>query len=183
MPDPRKSGLSKPTLVALVIVVAGALAITVALLSGSSSPNSGNPGQNRAGRAVEPVDPINPNDTDAQQPTADLPKALDVTDPFAASFGESSRRKVTVRVTGNGAVNVGIYFRDKKQDSQRVVNGSFSQTRTFKGRFPMATIAIQVYGEQLPGSATTATCTIVIDGVEVAKQSTKQAGALSYCIG
>jgi len=183
MPDRRKPGLTKPTLVALVVVVAGALAMTVALLSGSGSPNGGASGQNGENRAIEPVAPINPSDAEATQPADVGGKPLDVTNPFAVSFGAAGRRTVTVRVSGDGAVNVGVYYRDKKEPTQRLVTGSFSKTRTFEGRFPMVAVAIQVPGN-VPGTATRATCTIEIDGIEVVTKSTKRAGALpTLCVG
>jgi hypothetical protein len=45
----------------------------------------------------------------------------------------------------------------------------------------MAAIAIQIPG--IPGSASRATCAIVIDGVEVNKKTTTEPGALVYCTG
>jgi hypothetical protein len=178
MPDLRKS-VSRRTLMALVVVMAGIVAMLVALLSGSSSPNSDNPAQSNR-KAVEPVAPLDPDDV-VQNPSQDIGKALDLTDPFATSYGKAGRREVTVRISGNGAVNVGLYYRDKKR-STRQVQGSYSVTRTVEGRYPLAAVVIQLPGK-LPGAASRATCTIVIDGIKVTTQTAKQAGALTICTG
>ena len=181
MPDLRMPDLSGRTLMAIVVVMAGIVAMLVALLSSSSSPTSDNPRQssNRS-KAIEPVAPINPEDVEPRP--ASTGKPVNPTDPFAISFGKSARRDVTVRVTGNGFVNMSESYRNDKKGSQRVVNGSYSATRTFKSRYPMATVAVQIPA-QLPGSASRATCTIAIDGIEVAKQTIDRPGYLVFCVG
>ncbi|MGH3474766.1 MAG: hypothetical protein ACRDOT_07635, partial [Aeromicrobium sp.] len=161
---------------ASVVVTAGVVAMLVALFSSSSSPNSDNPRQS-SNRAVEPVAPIDPQDPDANPPAKDVGKALDLTNPFASSFGKAGRREVTVRITSNGAVNVGIYYRDKKR-STRQVTGAYSVTRTVEGRYPLAAVALQLPGN-LPGTASRATCTIIIDGIKVTTRTAKKAGALT----
>jgi len=169
---------------AAVVVMAGIVAMLVALLSSSSSPNSDNPRQS-SNRAIEPVEPIDPGDVE-QAPKVE--KTANPTDPFAISFGRSARRNVTVRVTSNGLVNMSVSYRNAKKPKSRVVNGSFSETRTFKGRYPMASVVLQIPGSpktsyRLPGTATTATCTVTIDGVQVAKRTTTKPGLLEFCIG
>ena len=182
MPDLRMPDFSGRTLMAMVVVAAGVLAMLVALLSGSSSPNSDNPGQssNRGG-AVEPVPPIDPEDL--EQVPAKEDDALDPGDPFAISFGKSARREVTIRVTGNGLVNIATSYRDRKKPKPRSINGSFSETRTFKGKYPMASVVVQLPANGIPGAASRATCTITIDGIKVASQTTKKAGYLTICVG
>jgi hypothetical protein len=186
MPDLRMPDLSGRTLMAIVAVMTGVVAMLVALLSSSSSPTSDNPRQssNRS-KAIEPVAPIDPEDV---EPPAKTDKPVNPTDPFAISFGKSARRDVTVRVTSNGLVNMSESYRNKKKPSQRVVNGSYSATRTFKSRYPMASVVLQIPGSpktsvRLPGTASRATCTITIDGVQVAKQTTTKPGGLVFCIG
>ena len=171
---------------ATVVVMAGVVAMLVALLSSSSSPNADNPGQRSNQSAVEPVPPINPEDVDPQPAATEKP--VNPTDPFAVSFGKSARRDVRVQVSANGAVNMSLSYRDKKKPIKRVVNGGFSETRTFKSRYPMASLVLQIPGSpktsvRLPGTATRATCRITIDGVEVAKQTTTKPGGLVFCIG
>ncbi len=180
MPDLRMRDVNGWTLLAAVLVTTGIVIIVVSLLSSSSSPNSDNPAQRSNQSAVEPVPPINPEDVDPQPAATDKP--VNPTDPFAISFGKSARREVTLRVRGNGSVNVAVSYRDDKQSSKRVINRAYSTTRVFKGRYPMGMVAIQIPGN-LPGSASRASCTIEIDGVEVSKRSTTEAGALVYCIG
>ncbi|MGH3474520.1 MAG: hypothetical protein ACRDOT_06355 [Aeromicrobium sp.] len=172
---------------AIVIVGAGVVAMLVALLSSSGSPTSDNPRQsgNRS-KAIEPVAPIDPEDIDQVPAAKDKP--VDPADPFAISFGKSARRDVTVRVTSNGLVNMSESYRNEKKPSKRVVNGSYTETRTFKSRYPMASVILQIPGSpktsvRLPGTASRATCTITIDGVEVAKQTTTKPGGLVFCIG
>ena len=187
MPDVRMPDVSRPTLMASVVVMAGVVAILVALLSSSSSPNSDDPRQSSGrSRAIEPVPPINPEDV--EQAPAQAEKGPDPADPFGISFGRSARRDVVVRVTSNGLVNMSLSYRNKKKPSQRVVNGSFSDRRTFKGRYPMASLVLQIPGSpktrlRLPGTATSATCSITIDGVLIAKRTTTKPGLLEFCIG
>jgi hypothetical protein len=169
-----------------VVVVAGVVAILVAVLSSSSSPNSDNPRQSSNQSAVKPVPPINPEDVEQRPATEDKP--VNPADPFAISFGKSTRRDVTVKVTANGTVNMSLSYRDKRKPTERVVNGAFSQTRTFKSKYPMASLFLQIPGSpkitaRLPGTATRATCTITIDGVQIAQQTTSRPGRLTFCIG
>jgi hypothetical protein len=164
---------------ASVIVMAGILAMLVALLSGSSAPNSDNPAQSRR-KAVEPVAPLNPHDA-AVKKSGPSAKPADPADPFAVSFGKSGLRKVTIRIVGNGLVNFSVSYRDHKGDSKRQVSGTYSRTRTIRGRYPLVSLAIQIPGG-IPGSASRATCTITIDGVEVDEKTTSKAGYLMFCI-
>ena len=186
MPDLRMPDFTRRTLMATVVVLVGIVAILVAALSSSSSPNADNPRQRNNPTAVEPVPPINPEDVDPEPAASGKP--VNPNDPFAVSFGRSSRRDVTVRVTANGMVNMSVSYRNKKKPSQRVVNGSYSDTRTFKSRYPMASVVLQIPGSpksdvRLPGTATRATCTITIDGVQVTKQTTTKPGGLTFCVG
>ena len=180
MPDLRMGRLSRRTVIPLVVIITGIAVVAVALFGGSGSPGT-SPTAESSGGAIKPVAPIDPDDQDATDPReGPTPNNLD--DPFfPTAFGASDRRKVTVRVAGDGYVNVGLYYRDRKKPQLMVVS-AHSATRTFKGRFPMAAIAIQLPGN-LPGSASRATCTIVIDGVEVDTETTKKPGELVYCTG
>jgi hypothetical protein len=178
MRDLRMRGLSRRTVIALVVMTVGVAVIAVALLGGSGGSNGAKKGQ--SGRsAIEPVKPIDPNDKDAKIPRDD-DKAIDLDDPFATSFGASGRRKVTVRVSADGYVGVWVYYRDRKKPQQMAVR-THSATRTVKGRFPMAAVAMQIPGN-LPGRASRATCTIIIDGVEVATVSTSKPWAIRACL-
>ena len=179
MPDLRMPDLSGRTVMAMVVVMVGIVAMLVALLSSSSSPTSDNPRQSSNRSAVEPVAPIDPEDVEQRPATKE--KKVDPTDPFAISFGKSARRDVTVRVNSNGLVYMSESYRNDKKGSQRVVNGSYSATHTFKSRYPMASVVLQIPGS--PGTASRATCTITIDGVEVVKQTTTKPGDLTLCIG
>ena len=180
MPDLRMSRLSRRTVIPVVVIIVGIAVIAVALIGGSGSPGTG-PTVDGSGSAIKPVDPIDPDDKDATGPR-EGPTPTNLDDPFfPTAFGASDRRKVTVRVSGDGYVNVGLYYRDRKKPQLMVVR-AHSATRTFKGRFPMAAIAMQLPAN-LPGSASRATCTIVIDGVEVDTGTTNKPGELVYCTG
>jgi hypothetical protein len=182
MPDLRIPDLSRREIAAIIVVViAGIVAMTVGALSSSSEPNSANPAQNR-NRDVEPVSPINPNDPVAQAP-GPTDKPINPADPFAICYGKSGLRKVTFRITANGAVNMSVSYRDHKEESKRVVSGGYSKTRMIRGRYPLVAVAIQLPGRIIPGSASHATCTVTIDGVKIAEQTTTKDGALTFCIG
>ncbi len=163
MPDLRKPGLTRPILIALVLVIAGILAMTVALLSGSSSP-SGDAASSKD-KAIGPLAPIDPED---EGKTIDGDEIAPI-DPFAGSFGTSGRRKVTVSVSGNGYVGIKLYYRDRKKP-RTLTASNFSETRTVEGRFPLAAIVIQVPGT-FHGAASRATCRIVVSGTEVSQES------------
>ena len=180
MPDLRLSRLSRRTLIPLVVIIAGIAVIAVALFSGSGSPGTRSTDESSGG-AIKPVEPIDPDDRDATGPR-DEPTPLRMDDPFfPTAFGARERRTVTVQVSGNGYVNVGLYYRDRKKPQLMVVRGH-SATRTFKSRFPMAAIAIQLPGN-LPGGASRGACKIVIDGVDVDTETTTKPGELVYCTG
>ena len=176
----KMPAMSRRTAIAITAMAVGIAVIAVALLSGSGSSDTSST-EESAGSAIKPVDPIDPDDQDATGPE-DEPTPTSLGDSFfPTAFGAKERRKVTVSFSGNGYVNVGVYYRDRKKPQLMAVR-SHSATRTFKSRFPMAAIAIQIPGN-LPGSASRATCTIVIDGVEVDKKTTTEPGALVYCTG
>lgn len=180
MPDLRMNRLSRRTVIPLVVIITGIAVVVVALFGGSGSPDTKST-EKSSDSAIKPVEPIDPNDPDATGPR-EGPTPTNMDDPFfPTAFGASNRRTVTVQVSGDGYVNVGLYYRDRKKPQLMVVQ-SHSATRTFKGRFPMAAIAIQLPGN-LPGSASRATCTIVIDGVEVDTETTTKPGELRYCTG
>ena len=177
MPDRRKSGLAKPTLVALVVVVAGALAITVALLSGSSSPNSGNPGKNREVGAIKPVEPIDPNDNDART-TKKIDPLDSKSDPFAASFGKKGKHKVVIRVTADGPAGVSVRYNDGRSVKKKTFTGSYTSTRTFTSRFPTVGVIMQIF----PPSST-GTCTVTVDGERVSNKTTNEQWGVLACGG
>ncbi len=159
---------------ALVVVMAGIVAMLVALLSGSSAPNNGNPGQNRENRAIEPVAPIDPNDENPG--TSNSTDPLEGRgDPFAASFGEKTKHKVVVRVTANGPGGVLVRYNDGK-DVRKVFSGSYSSTRTFKSRFPTVGVVVQV----IP-PASTGTCTVIVDGQKPSKDRTNKRWGIMTC--
>lgn len=177
MPDRRKSGLTKPALVALVVVVAGALAMTVALLSGSSSPTNGNPAKSSEKRVIEPVDPINPNDTDAGNPNKKIDPLDNKDDPFAASFGEKTRHKVVVRVTADGPAGISVRYNDGKSARKNFI-GSYSSTRTFKSRFPTVGVVMQIFPPSTTGS-----CSVTVDGERLSSKTTNEQWGVVACGG
>ena len=161
---------------ALVVVMAGILAMLVALLSGSSAPNNGTPGQNRETRAIEPVAPIDPNDENPGTSNSTDPLD-DRDDPFAASFGEKAKHKVVVRVTANGPGGVLVRYNDGK-DVKTVFPRTYSATRTFKSRFPTVGVVAQI----IP-PASTGTCTVIVDGERVSRATTNKQWGTMTCGG
>lgn len=175
MPDLRKP--SRRTLMASVIVMAGVLAMLVALLSGSSAPNSENPGQNRENRAIEPVAPLDPNDENPG--TSNSTDTLDPRgDPFAASFGEEAKHKVVVRVTANGPGGVLVRYNDGKKEVKTTFSRTYSLTRTFTSRFPTVGVVAQIVPP-----ASTGTCTVIVDGERVARDTTNKPWGYMICGG
>ena len=88
---------------------------------------------------VEPVDPENPGPS----LTEDDPESLeDPTNPFVTSIGGNFEHKVTIRVSADGVVQVGVYYRDGKQQEQVGVDSSFSTTRTFTGGYPLSMVMV-----------------------------------------
>lgn len=173
----RKSYLSRRTVLAMISTVVGLVAIGVAAFGGSGSSGGSGPGQSNT-RAIEPVAPINPDDKDAGKPDKESP--TDFADPFATSFGAKARHKVTVRVAANGAANIALHYRDRKKP--RTLAPGFEETRTITARYPLAAVSLQLPGSR-PGVATVATCTIVIDGVVVSRESTRKPWVVGGCIG
>jgi hypothetical protein len=175
MPDLRKGLLSRPTLVAAVLVMVGAVAIVVALLSGSSSSDEANPVPSRT-QAIDPVAPLDPDDVGAPDPNAADPLA-NRKDPFAFSYGSRARHEVTVRVTSDGPARVGINFR-KGRDQLKNFSGSYSVTRTITSRFPVVQVAMQVVPPSSAGS-----CTVTIDGVRVSRNTVNKSFGVTFCGG
>ena len=170
MPD-----LSRRSTIALVAVVAGVVAITVALLSGSgSSDRATNPAPGSSA-GIDPVAPLDESQADANPKKRD--PLLDVTDPFSGGFGITSKHKVVVRLSAGGGAQAGIRYRDEREE-QRTFTSGYTATRTIKSQFPIVMVGIQNF----PGSSS-ATCTIEIDGVKVSSNSTKEPYGVVICSG
>ena len=181
MPDLRMRHLSRRTLMATVVVLAGIAVMLVALLSSVGPLNRDEPRPSSTSTVIEPVAPIDP-DADIQELRKPKEqKTVDPNGPFAESFGKSIRRNVTIHVSGDGSMGVSVAYRDGKEGDKRVVTGEFTTSRTFKGRYPMAAVTVQL-PENSFGGATRATCAITIDGVEVTKQTTTRPDAPTYCL-
>lgn len=166
--------LSRRT-VALVAVIVGVVAITVALLSGT-----GSDGVRRAtdrAQSIDPIAPLDPNDADAKTPKRKDPlKNLD--DPFAAGFGVNAMHEVTVRVTANGPGGVGIRYRDHRKWAKRAFTGSYSTVRTLRSRFPTVQVAVQIYPPSTTGS-----CSVSIDGEQISAYTTNKRFGVVVCGG
>lgn len=179
MPDLRMSYPLRRNLLALVVVLAGIVAIAGALLGTYNSSKSDDPQSTSKNTSIEPVAPIESEDVPEIPETK--PNTVDETGPFADSYGKSSRRKVEIQVTGNGAVNIAVTYRDGKKPDYRVVNGNYTVARTFKGKYPMAAVAAEI-PKNAQNAASRATCSITIDGVEVTKQTTTRANTAAFCV-
>lgn len=104
-------------------------------------------------------------------------KGISTDKPFASGFGDTRLHKVTVSVTGDGALNIGYRFRDGKDADSRVVTRSFSYTRSVHGPLPVVQIGVQVLY-----NATYATCSITIDGTTtVTRRSATGPGHIAVC--
>lgn len=103
-------------------------------------------------------------------------KGLNGADPFANSSGIVQNHKVTITATGDAAVYVGYRFRDGKGSDLRVINKSFSFTRTVRGSLPVAQVAVQVLN-----NGTYATCSIALDGVTVISSTARSSGHVTIC--
>ena len=172
--------MSRRTAFAATTMVIGLAVIALALVGGSNSPG-GNTAASSADRKIDPVGPINPDDNDARKLGGEE-DGIDSITPFADSFGTSGRRKVTVSVSGNGYVSIGLHFRDRKKPRVFAAR-TFTVTRTVKGRFPLAAVVLQLPDKKnITGAATRATCRIVIDGTEVSKESLTQRSKLKACV-
>ena len=168
MPD-----LSRRTVVALVADVAGLTFMLLALFGGSGSSNGS--GGNDTNEAIEPVTPLG-EDADDTRPK-DTDPFKDLSDPFANSFGSFTKHKVTVRVTANGPGRVGVRYRKGKQQVT-AFSGGYTQTRTVRSKYPVVQVAMQIYPPAGRG-----TCTITIDGVKVASQTTAKRFGVVVCFG
>ena len=168
--------LSRRTTIALVAMIAGVVAITLALLSGT---NSDGAGPDRT-RSIDPVEPLDPSDADAQDLKDDkkTDPLADLDDPFALGFGGNFKHKVVVRVTANGPGRVGVRYRDRPEWSKKTFTGSYSTSRTTKSRFPIVQAALQIYPP-----ASTGTCTVIIDGTQVSSYTTNKRFGVVVCGG
>jgi hypothetical protein len=176
MPD-----LSRRSVIALVVVIAGMVAIALALFGGSGSSNGATGGSNGStNRAIDPIAPIDPDDADAKDPQAlrDATNPLSpVADPFATSYGGNFKHKVTVRVSSDSALRYAVRFRDG-YEADKVVSGGATITRTVKGGFPLAQVGLRTAPNSKRGS-----CSITIDGVKVSGNSTNKSLGVAVCTG
>lgn len=178
MPDRRTRTRTRWLVVGLMVMAAGITIIVVVLLSRSSATDASDAAERS--RPVEPVAPINPADKNTQNlgNLGSAERYINPADPFASSYGGNFKHTVSVRISANGPVNLRVRYRDGKDVSTVAVGGGYSDTRTFKGGLPLVAVAIQI----IP-SATRGTCSVEVDGVEVAKNVGTKPGFLTYCVG
>lgn len=169
----RMPDLSRRQVMAIVAIIAGLVAITLALIGGSGSSGSGGPDRSRS---IDPVAPLDPNDKNPGKFTGEDPLA-GAGDPFSSSFGAKGPRKITVRVSGNGPLGVGIRYRGGHK-TVRVVSRAYSVTRTVKGGSPSAIVGIRLGPHTNHGS-----CSILVDGVKVASRSIGDPFGVTTCVG
>lgn len=172
--------LSRRKTIALVAVIVGIVAITLALLGGTHSDGAARPDRTRS---IDPIAPLDPNDADdaddADDKSAKRESPLkDLDDPFATGFGGNVKHKVTVRATANGPAGFGVRYRDRPTWSKRSFTGSYSTTRTIKSRFPTVQVAVQIYPP-----ASTGSCTVIIDGEQVSSHTTNKRFGVVLCGG
>ena len=178
MPELRVPELSRRSAWALVVVVAGLVAIGLALFGGSGS-DGATPDSSRP-EAINPVEPIDPDDADAKEPKdlRDVVNPLSpLADPFATSYGGNFKHKVTVRVSADSALRYGVRFRDG-YETDKIVQGGATITRTVKGGFPLAQVGMRTAPNSTRGS-----CSISIDGVEVSSHTTNKSLGVVVCTG
>ncbi|MFL6089539.1 MAG: hypothetical protein ACJ71Z_05305 [Aeromicrobium sp.] len=92
---------------------------------------------------------------------------------FDSEFGQRGNHEVTVVLHGHAFFDV--EWRDKKSDKGATLG--FRKTRTVKGGFPLAQVAVQAYPEAI-GSAG---CSITIDGHEKDAQVTSKDQPIVFC--
>jgi hypothetical protein len=179
MPELRVPELTRRQAIALVVVVAGVVAIGLAMFAGSGS-DGATPDSSRNNEAIDPVEPIDPDDADADDPK-DLKDSINplspLADPFATSFGGNFKHKVTVRVSADSALRYGVRFRDG-YETDKIVQGGATITRTVKGGFPLAQVGMRTAPNSTRGS-----CSISIDGVEVSGHTTHKSLGVVVCTG
>ena len=179
MTELRMPELSRKQVIALVVVIAGLVAILLAMLSGSDSSDGATSGSG-SNQAIEPVAPIDPNDADADDPAALKKNANPLSplaDPFATSYGGNFKHKVTVRVSADSALRYGVRFRDG-YEADKIVAGGATITRTVKGGFPLAQVGVRTAPNSTRGS-----CSVTIDGVQVSSHSTNRGLGVVVCTG
>lgn len=178
MPELRVPELSRRQAIALVVAVAGLVAIGLALFAGSGS--DGATPESNNNQAIDPVEPIDPDDADADDPK-DLKDAINplspLADPFATSYGGNFPHKVTVRVSADSALRYGVRFRDG-YETDKIVQGGATITRTITGGFPLAQVGMRTAPNSRRGS-----CSISIDGVEVSGHTTNKSLGVVVCTG
>lgn len=175
MPDLRVPDLSRRQIIALVVVVAGLVAIGLALFGGSGSggPKNGTQGN----QAIDPVSPLDPRNEDAGGPDSKNNPLSDLTDPFATSFGGNFRHKITVRVSSATILRYAVRFRDGHEED-RVVSGGTTISRTIKGGFPLVQVGVRNAHD-----SSRASCSVSIDGVKVSSNTTHKRLGIVICSG
>jgi hypothetical protein len=116
------------------------------------------------GGAVAPLDP-NADNGPARNTTLNAPNV------FGTEFGRRGNHVVTVRMSGTAYYQV-RWRHGKVEDGF----GTYSRTKTVRGGFPLALIAVN-------GGAHAASCTITIDGVEKDTQTTSAKIPVVFCEG
>jgi hypothetical protein len=169
MPD-----LSRRQVIALVVVVAGLVAMALGLWGGSGSNGPSN-GPSHTNRAIKPISPLDPSD---QHPTKRKDPLKGAPGAFDYGFGIVTNHKVVAKIITSGTVNAGVRYRDKKGGFKKLVSGTLSTSRTVRGQLPIVQIAFQVLTKGGRG-----TCEIFIDGVKIDSKSVSGLYRVGVCFG
>ena len=160
---------------ALVVVATGALAMTVALLSGSSSGNSSNPGQNRDSRAIEPVAPIDPDDAEAEDAKDGDPLG-NADDPFHPASGATPAQGDHSSHLRWASTHFESIFRYRRKTADGIHGELYAHSNHQVTVSTRSKSACRSSHPQAPGRAP-----LIIDGVEVSHQTTNKRYGVAVC--
>jgi len=154
------------TVAASIVVILGLALVSVASFSSNivtaTLPEA--PTDVSEGGAVAPLDP-NADNGPVRKITLDAPEL------FATEFGKRGKHEVTVTMGGQGFYQV--HWRDGKVEDGA---GRYNRTRTIKGGFPLALIAVN-------GAGRAVSCSVTIDGIEKDTQTTSAKTPVVFCEG
>lgn len=98
-------------------------------------------------------------------------------DPFGTGASDNRLHTVKITISSDGAAYLGYRYRDGKNSDIKVINRSFTYTRTVNGPLPLVQVAVQVLR-----SATYATCSVAIDGTTTDSATARGTNHVVVCL-
>ncbi|KQV73730.1 hypothetical protein ASC61_01140 [Aeromicrobium sp. Root344] len=182
-----RSALKQRAAIAIGVVASLIAAVSVVmLLKGGGT--SDDPSATRSDEASS-LNGTGVTDSIEPEPSSGTPKSTGapggkgfasnaIDDPFGGEASDRRIYRVVITISSTGPAYIGYRYRDHRAMQTRVIDNSFTVSRSVRGPLPVAQAVAQVLER---GSS--ATCRISVDGVVVSERTATGRYKVTVCAG